>query len=106
MLARQHDATIDGAQILVVLGPRLLCPAAKTAQRPGYAMPGHRDAMLIFGTVLGMNLRAPFDCLPDAFLRRQCRHLIGLGPEHVAAEQYAGAAVLIARVGIGDHADR
>ena len=61
MLARQHDAVIDLAHVLVVLGTAFVGPTAGAAQGPGHAMPSHGHAVEEFLFVLRMDFRALFD---------------------------------------------
>jgi hypothetical protein len=56
VLAGEQDASIDRAQISVVLFARLIGPSAFAAERRGSAMPRDSDAILEFVLVLGMDL--------------------------------------------------
>src|ERR1700722_11482581 len=58
MLTRERDAAVDRTQVLVVLFSCSLCPGACAAERPRHSMPGDRYTVLVFGPVLGVNLRA------------------------------------------------
>src|SRR5690242_4718857 len=57
MLAREHDAAVDLAEIFVMLRAPLLRPVAAAAERERHAMPGHRDAVLELAPVLRMDGR-------------------------------------------------
>ena len=70
MLARQHEASIDGAKVRVMLTPRRLRPAAGAAVDERLAMPGDADAALVFTSILRMKLGAAFERDLDALLRR------------------------------------
>ncbi len=116
MLARQHDAAIDGAEIGVVLGAVLFRPAAGTAKRPRHAVPGDADAALIFLHILRMDLGALRQCGLDLVGGGQCFKLVGRRTvrEDVAAQKHAAAlaVIIVGRiadvgnrlVGIGDAA--
>src|ERR1700684_2014369 len=75
MLAREDDAPVYGAQIVVVLGASFLGPHAETAEREGGAVPGDRNTVLELSGVLRMNAAAVLDCLRDSLLRRHGREL-------------------------------
>src|SRR5271163_820524 len=106
MLAREDDAPVYGAQIVVVLGARFLGPHAETAEREGGAVPGDRNTVLELRGVLRMNAAAVLDCLGDSLLRRHGRELGRVPPEQIPAEEHALAAREKAVVRIGDVADR
>src|SRR4051812_5934241 len=55
VLAGEHDASVDLAEILVVLRAPLLRPVAAAAERGRHPMPGHRDAILELSLVLRVN---------------------------------------------------
>jgi hypothetical protein len=62
MLASEQNATVDRAQIFVVLLARLFGPNAVAAERRWMAMPRDRNAVFELLLVLGMNLRTVFAC--------------------------------------------
>src|ERR1700734_2141180 len=70
MLARQCDATVDGAEVIVVLGAGVGAPYAETAHGERRAMPGHCDAVIELLGVLRVNPAAVFQRLAHALLRR------------------------------------
>src|SRR6187549_3516617 len=43
MLAGDHEAPVDLAQVAIVLGAGFLVPHGEAAERPGHAMPADRD---------------------------------------------------------------
>src|SRR6202790_3140932 len=102
MLARQHDPAVDLAEIVVMLRPCFVAPVAGATQCKGYAMPGHRDAVLEFSAVLRMNAGADLDRAGDPLGRRHRGEFVGVG----GAEQHAPAGAIEAAVRIGDLPDR
>src|SRR5437588_12485510 len=102
MFARQHDASIEGAEIVVVLLARVLAPHRKAAERRRLAMPADRDAVLEFLFILRMDLRAEFEHLFDAFGRRQRGPFERIRAERIGAEQHALAGLEEARARILD----
>src|SRR5436190_15098875 len=81
MFAGQHDPSVDGAEIVVVLLARSIAPLRKTAERRRLAVPAHRNAALEFLCVLRMDLRAEFHSLPDPFGRGERGPLERIGAE-------------------------
>src|SRR5687767_8043019 len=85
MLAGDHEAPVDLAQMAVALGAGFLGPDAEAAERPGDAVPAHRNAAEEFLAVLRRDLRAPVERAADALLGRQRGQLVrgfpaGVGP--------------------------
>src|SRR5947209_8574718 len=105
MFARERDAAVDGAQVVVVLLARVVAPSAEAAEHPWNAVPPHRHAGLVFGGVLRVDLRAVLDRLLQPLRRRQRGEFVGVRPERVGAEQYALARAAVARARIGDLPD-
>ena len=61
MLARQHDAAVDPAQVVVMIPARLFRPLPRASQDERRAMPGDGDAGLELGSILRMDLRAAIE---------------------------------------------
>ena len=114
VFAGEHDASIDRAQVLVVLAAGVLIPDPEAAEREGHTMPGDRDAIVEFAAVLRVDLRAVIERPLDPRVRRHRGELHCVHAPDIRAEQHALAAVVksIARVayvhdrqvGIGDTA--
>src|SRR3954447_8409511 len=93
MLAGQHDPSVEGAEIVVVLLARGIAPLRKAAERCRLAMPADRDAVLEFLCVLRMDLCAEFHRLLDPFGRSKRGPLERMRAERIRAEQHALAGV-------------
>src|SRR5690242_11412386 len=107
MLAGQDDASIDLAEIVVVLFSRLVRPVPGTPQREGRAMPGDGNAVLELRLVLRMDLGAVVDCAPHALLRRHGREFVGIRSiPGIAAQQNTLAGRVVVSAGIGNLPDR
>src|SRR5580692_12957806 len=102
MFARQHDPAIDSAHVVVMRGPAFFGPLSGAAQGPGHTMPGYRDAAIKLFLVLRMDLRAVFQSILDAFLRRLGGGDKGGFAEGVSAQEYALALREIVPHGIAD----
>src|SRR5262249_1287156 len=76
VLAGEHDAAVDLAEILVVLRAPLLRPVAAATERKRHPMPCDRNAVLEFVLVLRMDRSAELDCAPDPLLRRHRGELV------------------------------
>ena len=106
MLAREHDASVDGTERLVMRRARLLGPHAEASHRERRAVPGDGDAVVEFLRVLRMNLAAVFHGLRHSLLRRHGGELRGVESPEIPAEQHALAVAEIAAVRVADIADR
>src|SRR5678815_1435648 len=99
MLAGDHEAPVDLAQVAVVGGAGLLGPHAEAAQRPGHAVPADRNAVEEFLAVLRMDLRAPVERAADSLLGGQRGQFIGGGPAGISSQQDPWSARAIAMAG-------
>src|ERR1700688_364905 len=68
VLARQHDAAIDGAQIVVVIGAGIGGPQAEATHGERRSVPGHGHAVVELLRVLWVNLAAVFHRLAHPLL--------------------------------------
>ncbi len=93
-------------KIAVMLFARRVGPVGEAALRERRAVPADDDAVFELRRVLRMDLRANFDGLAYALLRRHRVELVGVRAPHVAAEQHALAALVHAGHRIADHLDR
>ena len=105
VLARQRDASIDRAQIVVVLRASLLAPRAEATHREWRAMPRHGDAVIELLLVLGMNPTAVIQSVPHAFVRRHGGELHGIRTPDIGAQQHAFAAAVKSGVRVADGGD-
>src|ERR1700722_19518600 len=58
VLAGQNDPSVDGAQLIVVLGARVARPHAGASHREGNAMPRHGHSIVELLAILAVNLLA------------------------------------------------
>src|ERR1700688_2094684 len=105
MFARQRNASVDLAQIVIVLGAGVLGPHAETTHGKGRAMPRDGDSVIELLWVLGMNLAAVIHRFPYALIRRHGGELHGIRTPDVRAQEHAFADAVKPGVRIGDGAD-
>src|ERR1700674_4437950 len=106
VLAGERDASVDRAQILVVLLAGIGAPDAVAAEHPGPPVPADRHAILVFGRVLRVDLRAVFEGFLQPLLGSQRGELVGVGPGRVGGKQHALAGTAVVGARIGDLPDR
>src|SRR6266700_928136 len=106
MLARQRQAAVDLAEVLVVRVAGLLRPQAVTAVGPGNAVPTDRDAVLELLRILRMDLYALAKDLAQTLFRRHGREFKRVGTEDIAADDHALAGLAVSGGGVTDARDR
>src|SRR5258708_4036651 len=89
VFARQHDASVERTEIVIVLLARRIAPLREATERRRLAMPADRDAVLELLFVLRVDLCAKLHDLSDALGRRERGPFIGVRTERIRAEQHA-----------------
>src|SRR3984957_13870075 len=107
MFAGQRDPAVDLAEVVVMRFSRFIRPVARAAKGERYAMPGDGNAVLELGQILRVDPGAERDRALHSIAWRHRRELVRVRSiERVSAEQYALAARIEIRAGIGNLPDR